>query len=107
MGEPGRQRGRSATAIAVAAGLMTASVALLMTVPVRSPARGDEARTSLEPSESTLVDERWNELYREILANPQSMIGGFRASDAALDDFIGRARPAPPDVGERGSPEGH
>ncbi|MGB8222014.1 MAG: hypothetical protein WCF10_05480, partial [Polyangiales bacterium] len=100
MGKPGGDRSGSAKTIAAAVVLMSGSVALFMTVPVRAPVRGTEATSFEERSPSTLADERWNELYRRVLTTPQSMIGGFEATDAALDAFVGRARRVPPEVSE-------
>ena len=48
----------------------------------------------------TRVEKRWNEIYRGVLTTPQSMIGGYAATEAALDDFMDRARPVPSEVSE-------
>jgi hypothetical protein len=42
---------------------------------------------------STGAQKQWKAIYRGVSSTPQSMIGGYAATDAALDDFIGRARP--------------
>jgi len=103
MGKPGGDRSGSAKTIAAAVVLMSASVALFMivsasvTVPapmsVPAPMLEEEATGSADCSEAELAEKRWNALYREIARTPQSMIGGFAASDSALDEFLGRTRP--------------
>ena len=65
----------------------------------REAFKRERERQASEPVPvGTTAENRWNKIYRSVLSTPQSMIGGFAATDAALDEFVGRARPVPPDV---------
>jgi len=102
MGDAEHERRRGAKAIAAAVVSVSASVALFMivsvpvTVPapvsVPAPVLEEEATGFAHCSEAELAEKRWNALYREIARTPQSMIGGFAASDSALDEFLGPTR---------------
>jgi hypothetical protein len=59
-----------------------------------------EAEASEQVPVGTPAEKRWNETYRRVLTTPQSTIGGFAATDAALDEFMGRAKPVPPEVSD-------
>jgi hypothetical protein len=57
-----------------------------------------EAPVSEPVPVSTPVEKRWKKIYRGVLTTPQSMIGGYAATDSAVGDFMDRARPVPPEV---------
>ena len=59
-----------------------------------------EAPVSEPVPVSTPVEKRWKKIYRGVLTTPQSMIGGYAATDSAVGDFMDRARPVPPEVSE-------
>jgi hypothetical protein len=74
---------------------MTVCVVFFMTVPssVTVP-------VGAPVSAHVRGEDGWTARYRAILRTPQSAIGAFAASDAALADFLGRARRVPPEVSE-------
>ncbi len=69
-------------------------------VPVGEGASSDREASNETVPVGTRAEKRWNEIYRGVLTTPQSMIGGFAASDAAVDEFVARARPVAPEVSE-------